>query len=174
MKCVAVVLSLASLAAAAALDGRGECHGNNCNRAVTGTRPGLLPFPSRSADCSSFLSGYTVTPPAVTVTVTVEADDYEDDDEYTEEPAPTPTPTQGPAKRDGWLAWIDGREVVQPRANGGGGANRDGIPDYADNCVDAAEYATACSCLGVTSGAGVTAPTPTVTVTETVDWCDGF
>lgn len=64
MKC-AVILSLLSLAAAAVLENRGECPGNNCNRAVMGTRPGLLPFASRSADCSSFLRGQTVTPPAV-------------------------------------------------------------------------------------------------------------
>ncbi|KAK0613617.1 hypothetical protein B0T14DRAFT_402726, partial [Immersiella caudata] len=72
----AVILSLVSLCSAvglqgrAALEARGSCHGNNCNRAITGTRPGLLPFASRSADCSSFLLT-TVTPAPTTTTVTV-------------------------------------------------------------------------------------------------------
>lgn len=62
MKFAAVALSLVSLAAAAVLEQR-HCAGNNCNRAVTGTRPGLLPLSSRSVDCSSFLRT-TVTPAA--------------------------------------------------------------------------------------------------------------
>ncbi len=48
------VLSLVSAVAA-------TCAGNNCNRAVTGTRPGLLPLESRSSDCASYLRT-TVTP----------------------------------------------------------------------------------------------------------------
>ena len=58
---LAVALSLFSVSSAAVLEARGDCHGNNCNRAVTGTREGLLPFASRSADCSSFMLA-TVTP----------------------------------------------------------------------------------------------------------------
>ena len=50
------VLSLVSAVAA-------TCAGNNCNRAVTGTRPGLLPLTSRSSDCASYLRT-TVTPKA--------------------------------------------------------------------------------------------------------------
>ncbi|KAK4216274.1 hypothetical protein V8F33_010092 [Rhypophila sp. PSN 637] len=134
----AVVLSFVT-AALAGLDPRGGCHGNNCNRAVTGTRDGLLPLASRSADCSSFLAT-TVTPDPVTVTLTV-------DDEPT-----------GAGKRD----VLDVRAAtVVPTA----------IPEYADNCVDAAEYAVACSCFGVT-GTVTTAPAPTVTVTTTYDYCD--
>lgn len=60
---VAAVLSFVTLAVAVALEPRGDCHGNNCNRAVTGTRPGLLPLSERSASCSSFLLT-TVTPAA--------------------------------------------------------------------------------------------------------------
>lgn len=45
------------------------------------------------------------------------------------------------------------------------------IPEYADNCVDAAEYISACSCFGLT-GSVTTMPTPTVTVTTTLDYCD--
>jgi hypothetical protein len=58
----AVALSFVSLAVAAAVKPR-HCAGNNCNRAVTGTRPGLLPLTERSAHCSSFLLT-TVTPAA--------------------------------------------------------------------------------------------------------------
>jgi hypothetical protein len=50
----AATLSFVSLAAAAALERR-HCAGDNCNRAVTGTRDGLLPLTVRSAHCSSFL-----------------------------------------------------------------------------------------------------------------------
>ena len=62
MKLVAA-LSFVALAAAAAVDPRGSCHGNNCNRAVTGTRDGLLPLTERSSHCASFLLT-TVTPAA--------------------------------------------------------------------------------------------------------------
>lgn len=69
---VAAVLSLVSLAVASVIEKR-ECAGNNCNRAITGTRDGLPPVSLRSADCASFLKT-TVTPAATTVTVTVEAE----------------------------------------------------------------------------------------------------
>ena len=49
----ATILSLASLALGSVIEQR-ACAGNNCNRAVTGTRAGLLPLESRSADCSAF------------------------------------------------------------------------------------------------------------------------
>ncbi|KAK3304639.1 uncharacterized protein B0T15DRAFT_249289 [Chaetomium strumarium] len=141
MKLIAA-LPHVSLAVAAVLEPR-HCAGNNCNRAVTGTRPGLLPLASRSADCSSFLLT-TVTPAATTVTVTVDEEDL-------------PSPTA--AKRG---AVLQGRQVtVVPSA----------IPDYAANCANAAEYISACSCFGVT-GSVTTAPTPTVTVTTTVDYCE--
>ncbi|KAK3946458.1 hypothetical protein QBC46DRAFT_335899 [Diplogelasinospora grovesii] len=66
----AVALSFAGLALAGVLEQR-ACAGNNCNRAVTGTRDGLSPASVRSADCASFLLT-TVTPAATTVTVTVD------------------------------------------------------------------------------------------------------
>ncbi|KAK4101378.1 hypothetical protein N658DRAFT_496247 [Parathielavia hyrcaniae] len=143
MQFTVALLSLASLVAGAALDARGDCHGNNCNRAVTGTRPGLLPFSDRSSSCSSFLLT-TVTPAATTVTVTVDEEDL-------------PTPT-GPAKRDQLM----GRQMTVVPSS---------IPEFAENCADAAEFASACTCFGVT-GSVTTMPTPTVTITTTVDYCE--
>ncbi|KAK4120012.1 hypothetical protein N657DRAFT_636894 [Parathielavia appendiculata] len=143
MQLTVALLSLVSLVAGAALDARGDCHGNNCNRAVTGTRPGLLPLSERSSSCSSFLLT-TVTPAATTVTVTVDEDDL-------------PTST-APAKRDLLMA----RQVTVVPSS---------IPEFAANCANAAEFAQACSCFGVT-GSVTTAPTPTVTVTTTVDYCE--
>jgi len=67
----AVVLSLVSVALANVAVEKRACAGNNCNRAITGTRDGLSPASVRSADCASFLLT-TVTPDAVTVTVTVD------------------------------------------------------------------------------------------------------
>jgi len=46
------------------------------------------------------------------------------------------------------------------------------IPNYARACLKAKEYATACSCFGVT-GTVTTVPTPTVTVTSTLMVFDG-
>ncbi|KAB5585513.1 hypothetical protein GE09DRAFT_1210122 [Coniochaeta sp. 2T2.1] len=136
----AVVLSLVSVAFAnVALDKR-ACAGNNCNRAITGTRDGLSPASVRSADCSSFLLT-TVTPDTVTVTVTVDGD----------EAAPTK------AKRD-----LEYRAAT---------ASPSVLPTYATAACDAAAYASACSCYGVT-GSVTTAPTPTHTVTSTIDYCD--
>ena len=60
----AVALSFVSLAFGNVLLDKRACAGNNCNRAVTGTRAGLLPLSSRSADCASYLMT-TVTPAAV-------------------------------------------------------------------------------------------------------------
>ena len=45
------------------------------------------------------------------------------------------------------------------------------IPTYAAVCSSAEKYASACSCFGVT-GSVTTAPTPTVTVTTTIDYCE--
>jgi len=75
----AAVLSLVSVALANVAVEKRACAGNNCNRAITGTRDGLSPASVRSADCASFLLT-TVTPDAVTVTITV-------DDEATTTPA---------------------------------------------------------------------------------------
>lgn len=60
----AVVLSLVSVALANVAVEKRACAGNNCNRAITGTRDGLTPASARSADCKSFLLT-TVTPDAV-------------------------------------------------------------------------------------------------------------
>ena len=136
---VAVVLSLISLAVAGVVEKR-ECAGNNCNRAITGTRDGLPPVSLRSADCSSFLRT-TVTPAPTTVTITVEAEG-----------------TMA-AKRDAVLEIRQGTFV--PSA----------LPAYATHCSGAPAYASACSCFGIT-GTVTTAPTPTVTVTSTIDYCD--
>ncbi|KAH6848268.1 hypothetical protein B0I37DRAFT_415927 [Chaetomium sp. MPI-CAGE-AT-0009] len=143
MKFVAA-LSFVALAAAAVLEPR-HCAGNNCERAVTGTRPGLLPLTERSSSCASFLLT-TVTPAASTVTVTVDEEDL-----------PTPTPGKRAAG-----AGLDRRQVtVVPTA----------IPEFAENCADVAEFISACSCFGLT-GSVTTAPAPTVTVTTTIDWCE--
>lgn len=45
------------------------------------------------------------------------------------------------------------------------------MPAYATHCSSAAAYASACNCWGITPSV-TTAPTPTVTVTTTVDYCD--
>lgn len=44
------------------------------------------------------------------------------------------------------------------------------VPAYASSC-DAVKYASACDCWGITAAVS-TAPTPTVTVTTTVDYCE--
>ena len=60
----AVILSFVAAALAGAVQPRaGHCGGDNCARAVTGTRPGKPPVSSRQADCSSFQLT-TVTPAA--------------------------------------------------------------------------------------------------------------
>ena len=51
----AVILSLVAAAVAGMVEVRnGHCGGDNCARAVTGTRDGLKPIESRKADCTSF------------------------------------------------------------------------------------------------------------------------
>jgi hypothetical protein len=60
----AAVLSFVSVALASVAVEKRACAGNNCNRAITGTRDGLTAASSRSADCASFLLT-TVTPEAV-------------------------------------------------------------------------------------------------------------
>jgi hypothetical protein len=46
----------------AALEER-ACAGNNCNRQVPGTRAGILPLESRSADCSELQKVVSSRPP---------------------------------------------------------------------------------------------------------------
>lgn len=44
------------------------------------------------------------------------------------------------------------------------------VPAYASSC-DQVKYASACDCWGITAAVS-TAPTPTVTVTTTIDYCE--
>ena len=62
MKLLAALSLTLSLASAGVLEPR-HCAGNNCNRAVTGTRPGLLPLTVRSTHCASFLSTTVIPAP---------------------------------------------------------------------------------------------------------------
>ncbi|KAK3903643.1 hypothetical protein C8A05DRAFT_43168 [Staphylotrichum tortipilum] len=74
MKLFAALSLTLSLASAGAVLEPRHCAGNNCNRAVTGTRPGLLPLTVRSSHCASFLKT-TVIPAASTKTITVDPED---------------------------------------------------------------------------------------------------
>ncbi|KAL7794241.1 hypothetical protein V8C37DRAFT_401541 [Trichoderma ceciliae] len=69
----AIVLSFVASAMAGIIERTNGCNADNCARAVTGTRPGLLPITSRQSDCSSFMRA-TVTPEAITTTVTITVD----------------------------------------------------------------------------------------------------
>ncbi|KAG7151064.1 hypothetical protein HYQ46_013192 [Verticillium longisporum] len=175
----AVILSLASLAFGSVLEQR-ACAGNNCNRQVTGTRAGLLPLTARQADCSSFQLT-VVTPSPTTVTVTV-----------TEEPAAklkrnvvearqaTSVPTNVPAYASSCNAVNTVTVTVTEEPTGNLKRNAvearqatsipTKVPAYASSC-DAVKYASACDCWGITAAVS-TAPTPTVTVTTTVDYCE--
>ncbi|KAH8881233.1 hypothetical protein GQ53DRAFT_517064 [Thozetella sp. PMI_491] len=136
----AVIFSLASLALGHVLEAR-QCAGNNCNRQVTGTRAGLPALASRSADCSSFLQ-VRVTASQRTVTVTSFVP-----------PAATPVRREVVADKV-----VQARQVtVTPSA----------IPAYASSCDDAAEYSSACGCLGVSSVPTTTIRQPRATVTVT-------
>ncbi|KAL7926366.1 hypothetical protein ACQKWADRAFT_280108 [Trichoderma austrokoningii] len=66
----AIVLSFVAAAMASVIERTNSCNADNCARAVTGTREGLLPISSRKADCSSFMRA-TVTPQATTTTITI-------------------------------------------------------------------------------------------------------
>ncbi|KAK1238085.1 hypothetical protein MKX08_002664 [Trichoderma sp. CBMAI-0020] len=65
-----IVLYFAAAAMASVIERTNGCNADNCARAVTGTREGLLPISSRKADCSSFMRA-TVTPEATTTTITI-------------------------------------------------------------------------------------------------------
>jgi hypothetical protein len=62
----AIVLSFVAAAMAGVIERTNGCNADNCARAVTGTRDGLLPITSRQSDCSSFMRA-TVTPDATYV-----------------------------------------------------------------------------------------------------------
>merc|ERR1712000_72511 len=140
----AVVLSFVAAAMAGLVERQGRCGGDNCARQVTGTRAGLTPIESRKADCSSFMTA-TVIPDATTTTVTVTVD--------ADEPAKS--------KRANGLEFRAETELPTD------------IPAYASSCDDTMEYSSACSCWGITSAVTTgPAPTETVTVTTTVDYCE--
>ncbi|KAK4678607.1 hypothetical protein QC764_309190 [Podospora pseudoanserina] len=130
---------------------RASCHGNNCNRAVTGTGAHLPPLTQRSADCRSFLLT-TVTPAATTITKTVE-----------------PTPGARLLRRDE-LEEIEKRNEVMARQ---ATITPTRVPSWVGgNCGSGPdEFRTGCLCFGVTGGVS-TVPRRTVTVTETLDWCE--
>ncbi|EFX06371.1 hypothetical protein CMQ_6692 [Grosmannia clavigera kw1407] len=113
-----------------------NCAGNNCNRAITGTRAGLPATSLRQSDCSSFMLT-VVTPSPVFSTTWVEA------------------PANGKAKR-ATTAAVTAAVTSTPTA----------LPTYATQCSSAAAYASACSCWGITAGLSTAAvPTVTVTST---------
>ena len=145
------------------------CNGNNCARAVTGTRTGKMPDEaSRRADCSSFLLA-TVTPdtryfrlkkrwlllvsmlisPRTDSTSTITLTGFST---ATAVVATTTVPLP-PARRDG----VPRAVTIIPT----------GIPAYASPCAGASAYSSACSCWGVT-GRTTTAPSPTAFTTTTV------
>ncbi|KAK4173575.1 hypothetical protein QBC36DRAFT_194320 [Triangularia setosa] len=129
---------------------RGDCHGNNCNRAVTGTGNHLPPLTQRSADCRSFLLT-TVTPAATTVTKTVE-----------------PTPNARLLHRDEVRSIEHQNAILARQAT----IKPTKVPSWAGgNCANTDEFRTGCLCFGVTASVS-TAPRRTVTVTETLDWCE--
>ncbi|RFU82101.1 lipase/esterase family protein [Trichoderma arundinaceum] len=141
---VAIVLSFVATAMAGVRKRTDNgCNADNCARAVTGTRDGLLPITSRQSDCSSFMLA-TVTPAATTTTITITVD-------------PEITPK---AKRD--VGNYDA-VTVYPTA----------IPDYADPCEGVATYSSACSCWGITAATTTAAqPTKTEIVTVTQEYCE--
>lgn len=74
----AIVLSFVAAAMAGVIERTNGCNADNCARAVTGTREGLLPTSSRSADCSSFMLA-TVTPKPTYVSLVAFLPVFEDD-----------------------------------------------------------------------------------------------
>ncbi|KAH7313732.1 heterokaryon incompatibility protein-domain-containing protein [Stachybotrys elegans] len=134
------ILVLAGLASAAILEQRDACgKGNNCARAVTGTREPPSQE-SKSADCSSYQT--TTVTPYVTRTY------YET--------VTKPREERDAAKR----APITGQNAEKrdtPHT----------IPAYASACTREGEYASACSCFGVpptTTEASIETVWETVTV----------
>ncbi|EHK16144.1 uncharacterized protein TRIVIDRAFT_184567 [Trichoderma virens Gv29-8] len=141
----AIVLSFVAAAMAGVIERTDGCHADNCARAVTGTREGLLPITSRQADCSSFMLA-TVTPEATTTTITITVD-------------PEVTPKIKRAANNGSAV------TVFPTS----------IPTYAANCDSGAVYSSACSCWGITAATTTAAtPTQTevITVTATQSYCE--
>ncbi|EGR44610.1 uncharacterized protein TRIREDRAFT_124059 [Trichoderma reesei QM6a] len=139
----AVVLSFVAAAMAGLINERTNgCNADNCARAVTGTREGLLPITSRQSDCSSFMQA-TVTPKATTTTITITVD-----------PEVTPKAKRAVAN----AAPI----TVTPTA----------IPNYADPCdVAHYSSACSCWGIHATTVTAST-PTQTEIVTVTQSYCE--
>ncbi|KAL7943737.1 hypothetical protein V8C42DRAFT_100295 [Trichoderma barbatum] len=139
----AIVLSFVAAAMASAIKRTDGCNADNCARAVTGTRDGLLPITVRQSSCSSFMLA-TVTPQPTTTTLTITVD-------------PEVTPK---AKRD---AGNTAAVTVYPTD----------VPAYAEFCDTGAQYSSACSCWGITATTTTAAtPTQTEIVTVTQSACE--
>ncbi|KAK6537273.1 hypothetical protein TWF694_011465 [Orbilia ellipsospora] len=134
-------LALASVASAATT--LMKCSHNNCLRAVIGERD---PTRNGTADCSSYFLA-TLTPDTITFTSTIHQTTTTTTDTTTTITVGPPTPLVG--KRS---------VVVFPTA----------IPTYATACDNAAEYSSACSCVGVTAmTTTVAAPSTTIYTSPT-------
>jgi len=132
-------LGLATSAVANVIE-RQACNANNCLRGIRGTVSVLQPpLSSRLEDCSSFQLA-TVTPAPTTITTTVATETVTVSD-------------AGVTAR----AILPRQETVSPTA----------IPAYATYCPNSIQYASACSCVGVTAST-TTVSTPTVTISTTV------
>ncbi|KAL1900914.1 hypothetical protein Sste5346_001975 [Sporothrix stenoceras] len=159
MKATAALLSFASVALAAGISNnvdsmndnifdKRNCNGNNCNRAITGTREGLAASTLREADCTSFLLT-TVTPLPVVSTVWLMASSTT----LATVASPSISTSTGSAVPTDAV-------TVSPSV----------LPSYATECSSPAAYASACSCWGIT-GVVTLAATPTYTVTSTFTPC---
>jgi len=136
---ILLLLGLATCAVANVIERR-ACNADNCLRGIRGTVSGLQPpLSSRLADCSSFQLA-TVTPAPTTITTTVA----------------TETVTVSDATVTA-RAILPRQETISPTS----------IPAYATYCPNSIQYASACSCVGVTAST-TTLSTPTVTISTTV------
>ena len=63
------------------------------------------------------------------------------------------------------------RDVEARATSASASSSMKALPTYATDACDAAKYASACGCYGVTAGV-TTAPASTVTMTTTMDYCD--
>ncbi|KAL2065716.1 hypothetical protein VTL71DRAFT_3386 [Oculimacula yallundae] len=172
MKSFTTLLSIAygaSVAIAAA------CNADNCARAVTGTRRGIIAQSSAKEDCSSFLKA-TVYPSNVTSTVfvTVFPGTFISKSFVT-----TTTTTQTVLAGTSTIVAATEKDtetaktmtVNQKRAVVTSFTTEPAsptlVPIYASACSGAVRYSSACSCFGVTPTT-VTMVTPTFTKTVTI------
>ncbi|OAA33219.1 hypothetical protein AAL_00684 [Moelleriella libera RCEF 2490] len=159
MRAAVAAILLPFVAASALLDPRnGHCGGDNCARQVTGTRDGLSPASSRRTDCSSFMKT-TVIPDVTTVIVTVTID-------LGQEPAaPAKTKAINNHNHNNSKRGVEVRAATTIQAPSV-------VPAYAPACDNASRYSSACACWGITPVVSTApAPTTTLTVTTTSDFC---